>query len=249
MEMEIVGGLAAGTAPPSGPTDAWPLHAGCPWAGQGPVQTTYTVSLAGDGHDLELVRNLVSAGAVVVRTICWSRRHRDRDDAADCYGWLIEQGDRLSFFAVASLTFGRGWLSQTVDEGVVVMRARRAHEFEVEAQLIARFDEAARKAGEINAYYREHEGRRVLALERASAKRPLWTIAFKDAWERERFWDWLKWQRPRFEELAALAAGLPPLELERRLLNEMLATENAMRKRGLGAGGRRPLRFWRGELR
>jgi hypothetical protein len=37
-------------------------------------------------------------------------------------------------------------------------------------------------------------------------------------------------------------------EVGRELLYEMLTTEQAVKKRGLGAGGRRPLLFWRGDL-
>ncbi len=37
------------------------------------------------------------------------------------------------------------------------------------------------------------------------------------------------------------------LQLERRLLREMQETEIRIKRAGLSAGGRRPLRFYRGE--
>jgi hypothetical protein len=98
-------------------------------------------------------------------------------------------------------------------------------------------------------YFREKKGCYLLVLERGSLKaKPIWTISFAESWERDRFWDWLGWQEERFEEFAQFTQVGCRLELERRLLREMLVTEQAVKKQGLGSGGRRSLRFWRGEL-
>lgn len=70
---------------------------------------------------------------------------------------------------------------------------------------------------------------------------------FDEGWERDRVWDWLRWQTRRFEDIRLRIDGIGAAAVERELLHEMLVTENRVRKTGLGAGGRRPLRFWRGD--
>ncbi len=76
----------------------------------------------------------------------------------------------------------------------------------------------------------------------------IWSITFGEAWERDRFWDWLKWQRPRFNDFVEILDASDATTLRSRLLREMLETEQAARKNKLATTGRRPLRFWCGEV-
>ncbi|PTM47969.1 hypothetical protein C8J24_1376 [Sphingomonas aerolata] len=115
-----------------------------------------------------------------------------------------------------------------------------------EAGLLAEQELAA--TAEVAAHYRMRKKRFAVILEYGTADGRFWSIAFDEAWERDRFWDWFSWQTERFQEFADHMKDGDRLDLERKLLKEMIVTEQAVKKQGPGAGGRRPLRFWRGEV-
>lgn len=119
---------------------------------------------------------------------------------------------------------------------------------EEEAAERKREDEKRAYEGSVHSFFRKKGDRFVVEFNKGHEDRPFWTISFEEAWERDRFWDWMAWQLHRYDELSAFLNANPRLELERKLLREMLLTEKTIKKQGLGAGGRRPLRFWRGEL-
>ncbi len=86
-----------------------------------------------------------------------------------------------------------------------------------------------------------------LNLRRGNEQKPFWVIRFRERWELERFRDWFRCQSPRFTAWAEFLETNNAASLERMLLREMLETERRVKKAGLGGGGRRPLRFWRGD--
>jgi hypothetical protein len=108
-------------------------------------------------------------------------------------------------------------------------------------------EEAVARAALIDTFLVDAGGQFGLDLRRFGAKAGFWRIMFREKWERERFRDWFRCQRPRFQEFATFLADHDAVALERLLLAEMLATERRIKAAGLGAGGRRPLRFWRGD--
>lgn len=212
----------------------------------------FSVSLELDDLTLRLVRELQCGDASTVRTIAWSASYLEPADATNAYDALSLQGDRLGYWSVGATVFGTDWLTPTVDAYVSEYveerdqaQAQAARETE-ELMALAEKDLAA--ATQITAYYRMLKKRFAVTLEYGSDDDAFWSIKFDEAWERDRFWDWLKWQRNRFEEFAEFMKDGDRLDLERKLLREMLLTEQTVKKQGLGAGGRRPLRFWRGEV-
>lgn len=145
--------------------------------------------------------------------------------------------------------FGADWLTPTIEGHVLeyVEERDQAHALaalETEKLLkLAEKDLAA--ATKITAYHRILKKRFAVTREYGSDDDEFWLIKFDEAWERDRFWDWFKWQTNRFAEF--MKDG-DRLDLERKLLREMLVTEQAVKKQELGAGGRRRLRFGRGEV-
>jgi len=76
---------------------------------------------------------------------------------------------------------------------------------------------------------------------------PFLVITFREGWERDRFIDWAWNQAEPYAAWHEYFEQHGQKALEKRLLNEMIRKEMAVKKAGMGAGGRRPLRFWRGD--
>lgn len=210
------------------------------------IAARIAAALDPDGRTVLVRRELVCGGDVLTSAVCWSYSFPDEDGARASYDFLTEDADRLRFLANGALAFGAAWLLQTLEE---VVATRREHEA-LKSELRLRQAETARLQAEesrrIEAFFLNHDGHKRLSLERGRTNVAVWTVDFDQAWERDRFWDWLKWQTHRFEGFAGMLESIDGHELEKLLLTEMLATETLVKKQGLGSGGRRPLRFWRG---
>ncbi len=210
------------------------------------------VSLELDGATVRLVREFRCDGVPFLRTSAWSEDYEDPSSASDAYQALSHQQDSFSYWSVGATAIGTAWLtpivSPLVSEHLLEREQARANaEREAEeARVLAAQELAA--AAKITAYYKMLKKRFAITLEYGTANGRFWSIGFDEAWERDRFWDWFSWQTERFQEFAECMQGGDRLDLERKLLKEMLVTEQTVKKQGLGAGGRRPLRFWRGEV-
>jgi len=86
-----------------------------------------------------------------------------------------------------------------------------------------------------------------IELRRGGSTEALWTISFGEAWERERFLDWFKWQYHRPEDFARHLAANDADARRSPLLREMIETEQLARRNKLTLSGRRPLRLWCGK--
>jgi hypothetical protein len=148
------------------------------------------------------------------------RGYTHSSSARDAYEALSHQQDSFTYWSVGATAIGTAWLTSIVSAVVSEYAIERGH---------------AQANADREAEYGTDDGR-------------FWSIAFDEAWERDRFWDWFSWQTERFQEFADHMKDGDRLDLERKLLKEMIVTEQAVKKQGPGAGGRRPLRFWRGEV-
>ncbi|TCM07342.1 hypothetical protein [Sphingomonas sp. PP-CC-3G-468] len=217
----------------------------------GPVVSNVQLEL--DDRTISLARVLMSGACTILHGVVWSRIFNTRAQADDAYSALRERQGAFGYWSVGVLVMGPEWLNPTtsmlIEEYIDQREQKRealARELETEREKLDR-EQAARTV--INAYFIKQGDRFAITLERGSPRNEkIWSITFDEAWERDRFWDWLGWQRNRFDEFAEYMLSGSRLELERQLLREMLATERDVKKQGLGSGGRRPLRFWRGEL-
>ncbi|WBH15822.1 hypothetical protein [Sphingomonas radiodurans] len=153
---------------------------------------------------------------------------------------LEEHGDGAAFFERLVLLLGPATLDIEVDTMIVAERERAAKEHA----------EALEKAAanmRVSCYASDKKGWFCLTLQRDSASKPEWSIAYRGRAERERLRDWLRWQSDRFLEFLDYAAEHGADALEKRMVEEMFETETCVKRKGRGAGGTRPLRMWRGE--
>lgn len=225
--------------------------------GAGPLRFSVRVEL--DGLELRIVRALTCDEQLVTSSVVWSARHPGEQQARDAYDALTMREADLQYWSVAAAVLGPGWLtpriaataSAFVDERAAELeRVAREEEAAREEEEAAREEEETRRAARkaIDGFFRKREDKFVFALEHRVGRAEFWAIRFGESWERDRFWDWLRWNTARYAEFADFLQHGTALDLERQLLREMLVTEQTVKKQGLGSGGRRPLRFWRGEL-
>lgn len=165
--------------------------------------------------------------------------------AREVFDWMVARPDQWPLWARLACLFG----DQAVS-AIVVERAGR------DAERAAAAKEAARLAAEERRRLHEHvdlfvldqkNKRPGLSLESGDEDQPFFVMRFSEKWERERVLDWMRWQQPRFREFRTVVESDGGVALERIVLAGMRDTEADVKRRGLGSGGRRPLRFWRGE--
>lgn len=109
-------------------------------------------------------------------------------------------------------------------------------------------DDRLRLHQSIDLFIHDPKGRRPgLSLQSGDGAKAFFDMRFSEKWERERILDWLRWQKPKFREFREVVEQDGAVALERLIIAGMRETEADVRKRGLSGGGRRPLRFWRGE--
>lgn len=144
----------------------------------------------------------------------------------------------------ALLLLGSDWFGSRVEAGALAIQAARE---DADRTAIRLAEAEARLTKIIGVHFKGGKKDARLELRRGDSTDAAWSISFAEAWERDRFWDWLKWQRARFPEFLELLEASDAPTLRSRLLREMLETEQAARRNKLTTGGRRPLRFWCGE--
>jgi len=178
-------------------------------------------------------------------TTIWSHTFDTAEEAEHCCQWMRSQPERWAYWGRLASVLGPVYVTAIVSKGVAEEAIRRRKE---EAAAREAAEQDARLSLVIESYLVERRGRFGVNLKRANEREAFWDILFRERWERERFRDWWNCQRDRFQEFADYLEDHSAIELERVVLQEMMETERQVKKAGLSAGGRRPLRFWRGEL-
>ena len=226
---------------PAKATAAWPIA--CCGAAM-PTSIAYEVDVLSDPDPIvRLQRHVVCDAQVIATATVWSLRPGDTAEAERCRTWMLGHPQDWSLWALVASIAGPANLADIVRAGVAAGIVRERDKVEADRREAERDAELHRV---IESFLVERKGRFGVTLERGDATRPFWSVMFREKWERERFRDWWNCQRHRFAEFAEYLESHEPLDLERLVLAEMLATEKAVKAAGLGAGGRRPLRFWRG---
>lgn len=195
---------------------------------------------AGEADACKAVLLFQPVGSAAPPEVIWSRRCNSAAEAEAVITGLENVGDGAAFFGRLLLLLGPEYLEDEVDLMISVERDRIDAE-RADALAVA----AAHRR--VSCYAPDKEGWFYLTLQRASASRPEWSIAFRGRAERERLRDWLRWQGHRYLAFLDHAAEHGAQALEKHLLAEMFETEKRVKKEGRGAGGTRPLRMWRGE--
>lgn len=161
------------------------------------------------------------------------------------FDWMSKQPDQWPLWGRLSCLFGEQAVRAIVIEGA----ERDAEEAAIRAEMARLEAEERRRLHEqIGLFVLDPKNKRPgLALENGDENKPFFVMRFSEKWERERVLDWLRWQKPRFAEYRELVAAEGGVALERLIIAGMRETEADLKRRRLSSGGRRPLRFWRGE--
>ena len=218
----------------------------------GTPRVTFTPTFNdGDKPALAIIRSVEIGGIAVAVAPVWAASYETMADAQLRWETLTRNDGRCSELGRAAAVFGLDQVTATIETGIRIEEANREGRRRQVEQIdrIARemAEESRRKARVITCYFKEPKGRFVVELTRGNTHQPFWSLSLVEKWERDRFWDWLRWQKDRWPDFADFLTTGEGIDLERMLLKEMLETEKRVKKAGLGAGGRRPLRFWRGE--
>ncbi|WP_206240475.1 hypothetical protein [Novosphingobium terrae] len=179
------------------------------------------------------------------QAIVWQQSCESQEGASALHEWMLLRSDLWNFWGRLAARLGAD------PAGMLILKAARADEEERQNQVREaekhRLEEE-RLSRVITLYCYTPKGKRpYLGLERGNADEPFFKMSFAAEWECDRVVDWLQYQRKRFEEMAQLLADSGQLALERHILEGMRAAERDAKARGISVGGRRPLRFWRGQ--
>jgi hypothetical protein len=204
----------------------------------------FEVRLDAASSSLAFVALTRSRGSVLSERLIWQHQFARARDANGIFEWMVERRHDWPFWGRLTSLIGSDRLLAAAAADVAKARTARA------ADLLRERREARaafRKEQEISSYLIEKHGRFGVDLKRGGHKKGFFVIWFRESWERERFLDWWRPQHHRFAEFATIHDAQGASALERMLLREMQDTEKRIKAAGLGAGGRRPLRFYRGD--
>lgn len=167
------------------------------------------------------------------------------DRAGLVFDWICSQPAEWPLFARTAILFGEAAL-----HAMVIEPAEQAAKQAAENAEKARLAEEARleRHSKVNLFVLDPRGGRAgLSLKSGDESDPFFIMRFSEKWERERVLDWLRWQKHRFLAFRDLHDSNGCAALERVIIAGMRETEAKVKAQGLASGGRRPLRFWRGE--
>lgn len=167
------------------------------------------------------------------------------DRARPVFDWMADRADQWPLWARLACLFGEQAVTAIVVDGAE-RDAEQAALREESARLEA--EERRRLHERIELFVLDPKNKRPgLSLESGDEDKPFFVMRFSEKWERERVLDWMRWQKPRFQEFRGIVEAEGAVALERVVIAGMRETEADVKRRGIGSGGRRPLRFWRGE--
>jgi hypothetical protein len=228
------------------PTAGWPSG----FDDRAPADTVFRPAVSPDG-ETAIVQIVLIGDTIASADTVWSANFDDVDAAQDRFRWLDAHPDACTRLGRHARLFGPFNIGGEIEVGVEIDRVRAERERERRRQederLRAEAEIKAKKARIIGSWLEDRDGQYGINLRRGDTDKAFWIILFREKWERERFRDWFRNQRHRFTEWAEFLESHSAIELERLLLAEMLETERRVQAAKLDAGGRRPLRFWRGE--
>ncbi|MBB3348397.1 hypothetical protein [Sphingomonas sp. BK069] len=190
------------------------------------------------------VQLFLAGSFVVSERVIWRCNLERPRLARDVLVWMRDRREQWQLWGrLTALTGHERLLARAIKE-VTESRSRSA-----EKLLRRRQKErgAREREKEISSYLVDDDQHYCVDMRRGGHKEGFFVMRFREKWERERFRDWWVQQRHRFGDFAAYVDENGAAALERMLLREMQDTEKRIKKAGLGAGGRRPLRFWRGD--
>lgn len=208
--------------------------------------SAYVPLLSEDGTaTVSLARQVRVAGEQILTGVVWSETFEDVAKARGRYAWMLSNSGRLTEWGRLAVILGPDTLTATLatawqtelDLADKEMKRQEKDAWEAERIWLIQ-DEAGR--------YNRPAIIMHMGNQRAE---PFLRIILRERWEQERIFDWARWQSDQYHGWKAHCDEHGAKSLEQLIMTEMLRTENAVKKAGLGSGGRRPLRFWRGDAK
>lgn len=203
------------------------------------IDTAFSMKL---DADYVMVTNLLVSppGSRMEPVVLWSHEFEAIGDRHAFLESIHSDAVDLTFLGRLTMIFGRVEMDRIANK--IVTDAKNARH--------AAAEKAAAEARDhkiVNLFKRDTKRGYVLELQRESRATADWKVVYDRASERDRLCDWLRWQKPRFLEFLDHAVKHGDEALIRRVTDEMFEVERRVKKEGLGAGGMRPLRMWRGD--
>jgi hypothetical protein len=187
-----------------------------------------------------LVRNLDVAGnGNGAGPSVWRREHAFVEDAREFHEWMVTRPERWTVWARIAPIVGPDMLA-------LVMESERDRDLRGMAELKEQAAAIARTARTVTAASTRILGRSCVTLRRGDEDDPFLVIAFVHTVERDRLWDWVRWQTHRYREWRALWEQEGYAALRNLIMGSMIIEERRVKASGLASGGQRPLRLWRG---
>lgn len=200
-----------------------------------------------------MLRRLIEGETLLDETELWRWVFPSFPDARRVIQWMQLFPDKWQAWGRMSSVFGSDQLMNWLEQEARSCRAARLENLRDQRRTIlrqrAKEERRRAKEKEVHSYLVDDEKNRQFGIDlrRGGDKKGFFVIWFRERWERERFRDWWRCQKQRFGEFVAFLEEHGAAALERRLLQEMLIVEKKVKQAGMSAGGRRPLRFYRGE--
>jgi hypothetical protein len=197
---------------------------------------------ASDSAEIRLVRCLRSGGEQIMTRTVWSHAIEDQAEAEGRQAWLLSNAEHLTEWGRTAAILGPEALTKIL-------------EAKWNAELLRIEDErrkAEKEARDAETIWLTQDDvgpheRPAIVMRQGRHSEPFLTIKLREEWEQARIFDWARWQSHRYHDWKEHCVEHGQESLERLMMTEMLKTENAVKKAGLGSGSRRPLRFWRGD--
>ena len=161
------------------------------------------------------------------------------------FAWMSEQPRQWPLWGRIAILFGEDALRPMI----VAAAGQEADRAVRDAEKSRAAKEATvRRHGQVGLFILDAKGERAgLSLKSGDENSSFFVMRFSEKWERERVLDWLRWQKDFFVGFRDLHNTGGSVALERVIIAGMRETEARVKAQGLSSGGRRPLRFWRGE--
>jgi hypothetical protein len=198
---------------------------------------------ADDFIGIVLVRNHAEKdGEIEPGLPVWILEMAFAEDARERYEWMLTRPERWAVWGRLAPIVGSEMLT-------LMMEGEQDEDVRLAAELQAQADRVAREARTVTALTTEVDGRPCVTLDRNSDIEPFLVIMFDEAVERDRLWDWLRWQPHRYRGWRMLWDEKGPAALRRLIVESMLHDEHRARQAGHAIAGPRPLRLWDGGRR
>lgn len=204
----------------------------------------YEVRLDTTSSTIGMFRVVGRSGAPFAEYPVWTRTLRHRRHAASLFAWMLEKRGQWLLWGRLGEVVGPDRLLAMAASEISEFRGSQARDL---LKKRAKACKAKARALKIYSFLVDHHGEFGIDLRRGGEDKGFFVMWFRQNWERERFRDWWRPQAHRFPDFAAFFEEHGGRALERKLLAEMQETEKRLKLAGLSSGGRRPLRFWRGD--